>query len=383
VVNRVATLSKSGTVFCLLAACGFLAACASVTSVRRAPQAGDAPKNGLAYFLPKAHVLVTVRWNPALRSWDVAPTVVYEADPTERFDLDWSNSILSDKDTTIAVDPATGLLQSINAGYPGQNVNSIGTTIGAAPNLIRLPTMIAPVTSYDGSAFTGEQFQAFARQYPSQVVPQGSAYATTAQVVVNDTDRPEAMVLVTSPDVPGSARSSRLYAAIKVTLRKRFELGANFPRNRKWAIDAYKSGGGIAVRLPVPYELTVQEVLSSDATFQDNQTPRITCATAPQTVMLPDSQHDFLYRILSRPLVSDATKITLSNGMIQSLEQLRPSVLAALLQIPKYLVTNVVPLPIEIDQTQQNISNAQSKVSTQSAGSTATEDRSTDATEDK
>lgn len=357
-----------------------------MTSVRRAPEAGDSPKNGLSYFLPKAHVLVTVRWNAALRSWDVAPTVVYEADPTARFDLDWTNSILSDKDTTIAVDPATGLLQSINAGYPGQNVNSVGTLIGSAPNVIRLPTMIAPVASYDGSAFTGEQFEAFARQNPSRVAPQAGAYAATAQVVVNDDDRPEALVLVASPDVPGAAanaRSPRLYAAVKVTLRKRFELGANFPRNRKWAIEAYKSGGGIAVRLPVPYQLTVQEVISVDATFEDTHTPRITCATAPQTVMMPDSQHDFLYRILGRPLVSDATKVTLSNGMIESLEQLRPSVLAALLQIPKYLVTNVVPVPVEIAQTQQNISNAQSKISTQAAGSTATTDRDTDATDDR
>jgi len=369
----------------MLAGCLLLAACASVTSVRRAPEAGDSPKNGLSYYLPKAHVLVTLKWNPALRSWDVTPTVVYEADPTERFDLDWTNSILSDKDTTIAVDPATGLLQSINAGYPGQSVNSVGTLIGSAPNVIRLATMIAPVASYDGAAFTRDEYDAYHRQNPGQVAPQASAYAAIAQVMVNGDDRTQAMVLVASPDVPSPAngRLPRLYAAIMVSLRKRFEVGTRFPRNRKWAVDAYKSGGGIAVRIPVPYELTVQEVMSDDATFLDSRTPRVTCATAPQTVMLPDFQHDFLYRILGRPLVSDATKVTLSNGMIQSLEQVRPSVLAALLQIPKYLVTNVIPVPVEIDQTQQNISNAQSKISTQAASSTATEDRNTDASADK
>jgi hypothetical protein len=189
--------------------------------------------------------LVTVTWNAAFRSWDVTPTVVYEADPNARFDLDWSNSVFGDNDTTVAVNPATGLLQALNAGSPGQNVNSVGTLVGTAPNVVHLGSSIAAVRSYDGAAFTAEQFDAFSQQMPGSIAPQGASYAGTAQIIVNDDDRTERIALVASPEVEGStglrsgtaeagmvnSRPPRIYAAVRVMLTF---VGQNFrsgPRN--------------------------------------------------------------------------------------------------------------------------------------------------------
>lgn len=332
--------------------------CAAVTSERTASGSSVVPKNGVSYFLPRGRVVVTLTWNAAVRSWDVAPTVIYEADPNARYNLDWTNFFLSDKDTTVAVDPQTGLLQTLTATSPGQNVNTVSTRIDAAPNLYRLPATVAAVASYDGPGFA-----------PSGAPHDGNAYSATGQVMLDDDQHTEATAFVASPGT-----NAKLYAAIRVSLVRKFDLGAEFPRRKHWEVGADGKAGGLVARTPIPYELNVEEITSTDTSFQAAGGRRVTYAIAPRILMLPDSRHDFVYRVLSRPLVSDTTRVALSNGMVQSLEQVRPGMFDALLTLPKYVVTNVVPLPVEITQTQQNISNAQSKISTdKAAGSTINE----------
>lgn len=360
---------KAQVLLCLLSGL-MLGGCAAVQTTREGPGAADAPRNGLSYFLPKGHVVVQLTWNPQLGSWNVTPTVLIEADPSERFDLDWSNSILSDKDTTVSVDPATGLLETLDASTPGQNVNTVGALVGAEPNVLRLGTTTAPESSYSGQGFTAEDYLAYAQKSPAEA-QSAASYPASAQLILSDDAPTEATVLLAAP----GHGSGHLYAAIRARLTRRYDLGADFPRNRKWALPPDGKGGGIVVRLPIPYELSVEETLSPDATFRDSAQRRV-CAIAPRIVMLPDSQHDFLYRVLGRPLVTDTTRIALTNGMIQSLEQVRPSLLAALIALPKYLVLNVVPVPVEVTQSQQTISNAQSRLAAgQSADATATTDR--------
>lgn len=331
----------------------FLGGCAAVNSNRELSGNSGASRNGITYYLPKGRVVVALSWNPVVGSWDVTPTVIYQADPDARFDLDWSNFFLSDKDTSVSVDPETGLLEGLNASSPGQNFNNVSTRIGAAPNVVPLGASVAALRTY-GSA--------------PDLNPPGAPYLPTGQVILGDDDRSEQVAYVASPEVQGRPR---WYAAVRVTLTRKFELGPDFPRDRHQTLEHGK-GGGIVVRMPVPYELAVDEVISRDPNFRAGNAPLVTCSIPPRIVMLPDSKHEYLYRVLSRPLVSDTTRIALANGMLQTVEQVRPGMLEAILTLPKYLVTNVIPIPVEITQTQQNISNAQSQVNTgQAAASQA------------
>jgi hypothetical protein len=344
--------------------------CAAVQTTREPPGSTEAPQNGLSYFLPKGSVVVGLSWNAELRSWNVIPTVIIEADPSERFNLDWSNSILSDKDTTISVDPATGLLQTLDASTPGQSVNTVGAIVGAEPNVLRLGSISAPVSSYSGQGFTAEDYLAYAQKGPTGAQNTAS-FPTSAQMVLTDAGTTSGTELLTVPDGSGG----HWYGAIRARLTKRYDLGADFPRNRKWSLDEKGRGGGFVVRLPIPYELSVEETISADPQFRD-AARQYGCAIAPRMVMLPDSQHDFLYRMIGRPLVADATRVALTNGMIQSLEQVRPSMLAALIALPKYIVLNVAPIPVEVTQSQQTISNAQSRLSSgQGAAATTSSER--------
>jgi hypothetical protein len=346
----------------------FLAAlvggCASVTSTRYGASSAGAPKNGLFYFLPKGRVVVALSWNAVTRTWDVTPTVIYEADPSARFAADWTNSILSDKHTVVTVDPATGLLQSVNATYTGQAVNAVGSLIGAAPNILPLgPSSVAVGTATGG--FTANEADTLARSGQAPAPPgEENRYAASAQIVLSDDQPTAAVVRLASPAGPGP----RQFGIIRATLARRFQLPDDFPQDPKWRLSRDGTGGGIVVRLPIPFELRVSEVISSDGNFGDADRSRRAGAIAPRIIMLPDSRHDFLYRVLSRPLVSDATKVTLINGMIGTVEQERPSLLAALIALPKYVITAAAPIPVDIEQTQQNISNAQSRITTPPPG---------------
>jgi len=336
-----------------------LGGCAAVTSTRDAFQSSAAPKNGIFYFLPKSHVVVALSWNPVSRTWDVTPTVVYEADPNARFAIDWSNGILADKHTIVAVDPVTGLLQSANATYTGQAVNSVGSFVGAAPNILTLgPSSVAMGT--DAGGFTSNTADSLVKSGQAMAAANPNGLAASTEVVLSDDGRTEAVARLASPEGQGT----RFYGTIQATLTRRFDVPDDFPEDRKWRVAADGKAGGIVVRLPIPFELQVSELISADPQFRDETQPRRIGAIAPRIIMLPDSRHDFVYRVLTRPLVSDGTTVTLSNGMIETVEQVRPSMLTALIALPKYFVTAVAPLPIEINQTQQNISNAQSRVTT-------------------
>jgi hypothetical protein len=78
--------------------------------------------------------------------------------------------------------------------------------------------------------------------------------------------------------------------------------------------------------------------------------------TAPsQMVMLPDIKHDYYFTVVRAPLVTNNTKVALTNGMIQSLEEIRPSILLGVVGIPKTILGALVPIPLQIQQSQQNM----------------------------
>jgi hypothetical protein len=62
-----------------------------------------------------------------------------------------------------------------------------------------------------------------------------------------------------------------------------------------------------------------------------------------QTIMLPDASHTRLLPISRRTMVTDATKLTLVNGMVQSREDVRPSEVMGWVGIIKSTVSAVVP----------------------------------------
>jgi hypothetical protein len=73
-------------------------------------------------------------------------------------------------------------------------------------------------------------------------------------------------------------------------------------------------------------------------------TPR-TFLAMQQTFTLADVNHTRVVDIARTPLVQDTTSLTLANGMVQSRQYTRPSIVMGILGVPKTLLTAIVPLP--------------------------------------
>jgi hypothetical protein len=76
-----------------------------------------------------------------------------------------------------------------------------------------------------------------------------------------------------------------------------------------------------------------------------------------QVLLLPDTKYRYYLQISRRPFVKDTTKITLSNGVVQSVQRVRPSLVQGIIGVPKTIVGAVAPIPLQIRQSQMN--NAQ------------------------
>lgn len=104
---------------------------------------------------------------------------------------------------------------------------------------------------------------------------------------------------------------------------------------------------GLLVREPVPYVVQVVENVWTNDNNANN--PKVSgpirFTNLIQTVLLPDALHDFVLPIHRGSVIQSSTKVTLSNGMVQSREDVRPSSWYGAIQIPKNILTAMVPIP--------------------------------------
>jgi hypothetical protein len=103
---------------------------------------------------------------------------------------------------------------------------------------------------------------------------------------------------------------------------------------------------GIVVRTPVRYQVTIKR--AAGYTVDDNE------MAAETSLLLPDDEHDYILPIDRIPLVANSTQVTLAAGTIQNLHLTRPSIVAGIVGIPKTIVGALVPIPINVSQTQDN-----------------------------
>jgi hypothetical protein len=132
--------------FLTFAAALIAAGCGTVvTSTREtALPLAVTPYPGLAYYLPQGRVLVAGSWNKDARNWDLKITPLFEADSSARFVLNRKSNPWYDDDVTLAVDPTTGLLQTINAITTDQTANILGAVASAVGAALTFGASLGP-----------------------------------------------------------------------------------------------------------------------------------------------------------------------------------------------------------------------------------------------
>ena len=360
-------LIKITRICALLVLIGTICGCSSMVSSTREITLPDtaAPLAGVRYYLPKGAVQVSASWDNLIPGWQPRCTILTEADPYYCYRLRYKGNVLFDDDVTVAVDPGSGLLTGINALTTDQSINSVGNLVAAAGTALTFGASLGPVSSYGARGNNNEEFKEI----------RDNAYTSSFQISI-EPDQTVPPIYLVSPDesspklsqdtngAPVKAENNKvtpLYAKFEITLTRIIteppqtasEMGSNVTK-----LD------GIVVRMPVPFTLEIKGTFYKP---QDSyNTPRY--ADSKFTVLLPDEQHNYFLPISRRPLVMTGTKVVLNNGMIESYQQIKPSIVAGIVGIPKTILNALVPIPLEIRQSQaNNVEAVQSTLNGQAA----------------
>jgi len=338
-------------VFPALVLIGTICGCASVVNSTRETNLPrtTVPLEGIRYFLPKGEVQVSATWDNLIPGWEPKFTIITEPDPYYCYRLHYKRNVLFDDDVTIAVDPTSGLLCGVNATTTDQTVNSLGSLMASAGAALTFGTSLGPVTSLAARGSENDEFQKIRE----------NAYMSSFQVVIGTDQKIPPFYLVSpenaSPATSGvtnasnreaSSKTASLYAEFDLTLTR---IVTELPQTNVESAGKTKFDG-IIVRTPVPFTLGIKETFFKPE--DSYSTPHY--AESSFTVLLPDEQHNYFLPISRRPFVTTSTKIILANGMIESYQQSRPSMVAGIVGIPRTILSALVPIPLEIRQSQAN-----------------------------
>lgn len=415
---------------------------------------------GTPYYLPNGRVVVAGSWNKDARGWDLKVTPIMDADRSARFVQRRQVNHLFDDDLTVAVDPATGLLQTVNATSTDQTVNglssivssvagvlSFGAQLGALPvgaaaldvdNDLAVALEKAVFSSFQivvdqktgvASAYVVSPDAANQRVYAKFTAKltfptDGTSHDRTVSPLAEPIDgivvrlgvpclleisakvfslggrslafsprdiadlKSFATELTSPPDPNGI--SAHIFASLHPNTRALivgYNGQSNPPLQHALAQDLNRLISGVNLYTPERFNgiNLSQEALdlarsSPDGEDLNRLNQRLLLETyptelsktndiytmvpleaPPSTIILPDAEREYVLSTPRVPFVSETTKVTLVNGMVQSMQEIRPSVILGVLGIPKTLIGAIVPIPLQIEQSQQNILESRAK----------------------
>ncbi len=322
--------------------------------------------DGLPYFLPKSMIHIDITWSKDEYNWIVNVKPVIQPDnKSPRFILRTDSNALFDDDITLAVDP-NGILQTVNVSMTDKTVSSIADLAAAAGNAFTfgagLPSgagglLAPPLTPPPPFPSSHHRDYDLDQNLPDQHLPDINLQTPplTIKVMVDKRDSNGHLVKDENGNPIKEPQDIPAQYSTKFTLKFTPQVTAGTTPIQRTDIspDAYPLRGiveaspengsihGIVVRTPVPYEINI--TVNDDAT-QSQST----------ILLVSDVKQNYILPINRRYLVQDKTNVTLKDGMIQSIQKVRPSMVAGVVGIPKTILGALVPIPLQIRQSQTN-----------------------------
>jgi hypothetical protein len=127
-----------------------------------------------------------------------------------------------------------------------------------------------------------------------------------------------------------------------------------FTETKKKNVSSITPADGVVFRPVLPYDITI-----TDLPYAKKLKREVEIIRATSTVFLPDESKQLLLSVQRSPFIKRTDNLVFSDGILTKLEGTRPSPVVGFLQIPKKILTAIVPLPLEIRQTQVNNIKAQ------------------------
>ena len=303
------------------------ASCGSIVQSTResSPLPHGSKIDGLAYWLPKGSIIIDGTWDKDAKDCSIKVGTLIEADTCSRWRLTRKVNHLFEDTVLLDVDPATGLLKTVNGTSEDKSAEIVATALQAAAKAMTFGAG-APVSTSalreEGPTPCGEPIKLtapFHFKIPvADVILAKNNYCKRFEI----TGPAPAPSPAPAPPAPIVAFTVRVSRVDKATSSKGTHIGEKI--DNKVIVD------GIVVRAPAPYQITIEK-----------NDPNL---VGEQILFLPDPERIYYLPLDRTPFVKNETKIGLVNGVVQNVSVTRPSIILGIVGVPKTILEALVPL---------------------------------------
>jgi hypothetical protein len=353
--------ATAGTLVIVLA----MAGCNTMTTrVGRVDRAGRVAGN--FYYLPKG--LFRIRGGYVDKEYAINVSVTYVADPRHRFYLAPQPNVFYDDEYKLQIN-AKGLLDTVQVTAEDRTADIAGDLAQVAAGSLKFAAGadVGSLALHDLAAKNLEPFdytfaideapavrrRLLARGFDLEIIAHQSAGAQPSGFAVDSMTAAGGVIF----------RPARAYTVRLTDLPFRKRLAAEIARQAaaasKTASPARQLGAA-----PEPEAQNGELERRPTATFQvvaaphEHPTESLRIQT---TVLLPDEQTQLLFAFRRTPFIKRTDNLAFNDGMLTKIDGARPSPIVGFLQIPKKILGAIVPLPLELKNTQiTNIKAARS-----------------------
>lgn len=260
---------------------------------------------GNYYYLPRGKVKVTGA-KGSDNTFVVTISSVMEPDPQHRYFLSHHTNTLYDDDFKIEVNDK-GLLATVNLTVEDKTPAIIGDIAGMVANVLKLAAGMDTNRSLGAEDGEPKPFSVVFDPFDPRDVQKANDVLSKANFIL---DEPTSATLTH----PNTAFAKK---------------------------DGLRSVDGVIFHPPVPVTISLHPTKYSTQITEGS-------------LMLPDKHSILAFDLRRSPFIKRTSELTFTDGMLKSSHVIKPSQIAGVLGIPKAILTAIVPLPLELKQTQIN-----------------------------
>jgi hypothetical protein len=288
--------------------------------------------HGMFYHLPEGRIRIKGEYSDVKNSsgdFIITVTTVYAADPRHRYYLESQLNPFYDDDFKIHTN-AKGLLETVNVTAEDRTADILGDIASTVGGAMKFSAGLSP----DEKRAAEKPRLPFDYTFSPDEVGLINGYLATKLFDLR----------IVRP------RSGGAYAQTF-----RFPSESNGRKSRADCADCAtrEIASGIVFRPVVPYDIVITDTPFAQ---QSGNSPFIRYRA---TVFIPDPSQKLLLGLGRTPFIKRTDNLVFVDGVLTKLEGTRPSPVLGFLQIPKKILTAIVPLPLEIRNTQVSNIKAQ------------------------
>lgn len=292
--------------------------------------------HGLFYHLPQGALRIKGDYADTKQpegDFIITITSSITPDPRTRYYLEAGTNVIYDDDFKLHVN-GRGLLETVNVSAEDKTAAIIGDVAGIAASVLKFSRGMSP----------SDHARAKAMEKPPLRLPFDYTFLPDEADTIKRLLHDKGFDLEVFASVPVGATAG--------DFAFRSEDGGE--AGKRVATRDVEKAPGVVFRPLSPYRIVV-----TDTPYANQLGRSAAIIRAGATVMIPDNKKKLLLRLGRTPFIKRTDNLVFVDGVLTKFEGTRPSPIVGVLQIPKNILTAIVPLPLEIRQTQINNINAE------------------------